>query len=242
MASQLLCSASCYERIATSDANADLKQPLIAVQDLESSQSSFSSQEEQNADFARQRVRSLILGKSFCFGAFASLLLHAITFSVFWVMCKKLGKNPHPDESTPLSLWTIYLPLTIYIAFHMLVWVGFAMALSRKGSTYMLKKFDKEDASAPKSESVWTPRLLFLNRVALLIGISSGFHGAWVIFDIALGVPMPFAQLLVSLAMDVGLCCLMIKIYDWGHRELLLCTSDDEPEEDQEEGNSFFVV
>ena len=238
MASQLLCNASCYERVATSNANADLKQPLVVVQDLESSQSSSSPEEEQNADIARQRVSNLIFAKSFCFGAFASLFLHAVTFSAFWVMCKKKwGKNPQPDESAPLPKWTLYLPLCMNIAFYALVWLGLLMMLTRKGSTYMRKKFDY-DAHAPKSESVRTRRfLVILNGISFLIGVSSGSHGTWIILYLALGMPNPL--LLGSLLVDVGLCCFMIKkCFDWCHEP---STADDEPEEDQHEEDLFFI-
>ena len=50
--------------MATSNANADLKQPLVVVQDLESSQSSSSSQEEQDTDISKRRVSILILLKA----------------------------------------------------------------------------------------------------------------------------------------------------------------------------------
>ena len=256
MASPLLCNASCYgERIATSNAtNADfLKQPLIVIQDLESSQSSFSSSSsqegKQNADIARQqRVRILILVKSFCFGTFASLLLHAVlTISAFWVMYNnnKWRKNTtQPDESAAplLSIWNLYFLLTILIAFHTLVWVGFVMTQTRKGSTYMLKKFDNDDAHhAPKSaeSSVWTPLFLVVNGAIFLIGISSGLRVALTILNIALGmsIPLPLGPLLVS-------CCLMglIKCYDRDDDDDELWTADDdEPEEDQEEDSSFVV-
>ena len=253
MASRLLCNASCYgERIATSNAtNADfLKQPLIVIQDLESSQSSLSSQEgKQNADIARQqRVRILILVKSFCFGTFASLLLQAVTISVFWVIMynnNKWRKNTtQPDESAAplLSIWNLYFLLTILIAFYTLVWVGFVMTQTRKGSTYMLKKFDNDDAHhAPKSaeSSVWTPRFLVVNGAFFLNGINSGLHVALTILNIALGmsIPLPLGPLLVS-------CCLMglIKCYDRDDDDDELWTADDdEPEEDQEEDSSFVV-
>ena len=235
MASQLLCNTSCHKRIATSNANANLKQPLVVVQDLESSQSSSSSQIEQNADIDRQRVSILILVKSFCFGAFASLLLQAFTFSALWVLYKKWGKNTQPDESAPLTNWAIYFLLTIDAAFYIFIGVGFVMTLTRKGSLYMRKKFDK-DAHAPKSKSVWTPRFLVVSGVIFLSGISFGSHGAWAIINVALGIsnPPPLFPLLVQ----VGSCCLMIKCYDWNDDDELW-TADDEPEEDQEEDSSF---
>ena len=142
MTSQLLCNASCFDRIATSNANADLKQPLVFVQDLESSQSSSSSQEEQQkTDIARQRVSILILVKSFCFGAFVSLLLQAVCVAAFLVLTKKWGKNAQPDESAPpLSCsWTLCLLLDADIACHVLIWVGFVVTITRKGSMCMRK-------------------------------------------------------------------------------------------------------
>jgi hypothetical protein len=241
MTSQLLCNASCFERIDRSNANAsDLKQPLVVIQDLESSSSS--SQEEQKTDIPRQRVSILILVRSFCFGAFPGLLLHAVTFSAFLVMVKKWGKHPlQPDESAPLSNWNLYLLFHIDIAFYALIWVGYFAILTREGSAYMRKKFD-DDADALDSDSVWTPRFLVLSGIGFLLGVVAGSYGTWAIVDIALGMTVPLAPL-SALLMDVvarhlvvGLCCLMIKCTDRGRER---STADGEPEEDQED--SFFV-
>ena len=227
MTSQL-CNASCFERIATSNANPDLKQPLVVGQHLEPSSP---SQEEQNTDIARQRASILILIKSFCFGAFVSLLLQAVTFSAFWVFTIHWGKNP---QSAPfLRFWTIYPLMHLDVAFYAIVWVACAMTLTRKGSMYMRKKFDN-DADAPNSESVWTPQFLFLNGNCFLLGVIAGSYVAWDFVLIALGVPVPLALVFSSLLLDVGICCLMIKSFDW-HQELWTV----EEEDDQED--SFFV-
>ena len=93
MTSQQLCNASCFEKIARSNASAeDLKQPLlVVVEDLESSPSS--QEQEQNTDDARQRVSTLILTKIFWIGAFAGLLLQLVTRSAFLVLFLRSGKN-----------------------------------------------------------------------------------------------------------------------------------------------------
>ena len=145
------------------------------------------------------------------------------------------GKNPQPDESAQLSYWTLYLRTDI--AFYALGFLGFAMTLTRKRSTHTRKKFDDDADHAPNSESVWTPRFLFVSGIDFLIGAVAGSHGAWAIVDIALGVPVPLAPLLCSLLVQVVPCCLMIKCVDWGHGP---SSADDEPEEDQEE-DSFFI-
>ena len=213
MASQLLCDASCYERIARSDANVDLKQPLVVVQDLESPQSSqSSSHEEQNADIARQRVSTRVLTKLFCYGNFVGLVLQAIAFSASWVMYKKCGNNTQPDESAPLSNWTLYLLIHADIAFYTLLWLGFVMMATRKGSTYMRKKFDN-DTDAPNSESVWTGRFLVISVMDFHFGFTTGFYAIWAIFDIALGRPVSLVWMLCALLMDVGLCCFMLKCF-----------------------------
>ena len=166
MTSQL-CNASCFERIATSNANPDLKQPLVVGQHLEPSSP---SQEEQNTDIARQRASILILIKSFCFGAFVSLLLQAVTFSAFWVFTIYWGKNP--QSASFLPYWTIYLLMHMGIALCSILWGGCAMSLTQKGSMYMRKKFDN-DADAPNSESVWTPRFLLLSGNFVLLGVTA---------------------------------------------------------------------
>jgi hypothetical protein len=174
--------------------------------------------------------------KSFCIGAFVGLLLQAVTFAAFLVFTKKWGKNTQPNESAPLSYWTFYLLIHADIAFCALVCVGFVVTLTRKGSTYMRKKFDN-DAHAPNGESVWTPRFLLVSGIYFLIGAVAESYCAWAIVDIALGMPVPLAPMLCSLLVHVGLCCLMIKSFDWAREP---STADDELEEDQQ-GDSFFI-
>ena len=246
MTSQL-CNASSFESIAVSNASAeDFKQPLlVVVEDLESSPS-FQEQEqeqEQNTDDSKQRVSTLILTKSLWIGAFAGLLLQLVTFSAFLVLFYsggnnvvstfRWGKYPQPNESTTLSYWTLYMLLHMDIPFYAVIWVGFVTALTRKGSLYLRKKFDN-DADAPNSESVWTGRFLILNGVGFLLGLTTGSYTVWIIVDIKLGTPVPLVSLLSALLMEVGLCCLIIKSFDWGHKP-----EDDETEEDQEDPSYF---
>jgi hypothetical protein len=226
MTSQLY-TASCFESIPSSTANASLKQPLVEVQDLESS----SSQVEQKTDNERRRLSSLVLVKSLCFGSVVGVLLQAVTLSAFLVITKKWGRNPQPEESAAtMSYWTLYCLLVhMDIAVYCIIWGGFLMTLTRKGSMYMRKKFDN-DADAPNTESVWTPRFLFLSGIGVLLGVIAGSYTAWVIIDIELGFPVSLTPLFSTFLLDVGLCYLMVKGFDYAH---------DEPEEEDED--SFLV-
>ena len=159
--------ASYFERIARTNANADLKQPLVVGQDLEPSSS---SQEEHDIEIARRRASLRILIKSFCFGAFVGLLLQAVTVSAFLVFNSQWGKNP--QSASFLPYWTIYLLMHMGIALCSILWGGCAMSLTQKGSMYMRKKFDN-DADAPNSESVWTPRFLLLSGNFVLLGVTA---------------------------------------------------------------------
>ena len=232
MTSQL-CSAFCFE----SNADADLKQPMDVGQHLEPSSP---SQEEKNTAIARRRASLLILIKSFCVGAFVCLLLQAVTFSAFWVFNHvHWGKNLRSTPFLP-SYWTIYWLMNMECAVSTILWVISFMTLTRKGSLYMRKKFDN-DADAPNSESVWTPRSLFLSGNGFLLGFIAGSYVAWIVVeDIVLGRPFPAVALVFSsLLVNVGFCCFTIKCVDWHHQEL--CTAEgDEPEEDQED-SSFLV-
>jgi hypothetical protein len=235
MTSQLH-NASCFQSISsgTSNANVDLKQPLIVVQDLESVSSSY-SQEEQKTDVARRGLSNLIFMKSLCFGTFVGLLLQVIGFSAFWVFTIRWGKNPKPDESAPLSHWTaLFLISHTSIALSVLVWGGFVMTLTRKASMQMRKKFDN-DADAPNSEFIWTPRFFFRSTIGFHLGLVVASFG-WAIVDIELGIPASLASLLSPLLPDVGLCCLMIKFFecfDWVDDPFT--AADDDPEIDQED-------
>jgi hypothetical protein len=223
--------ASCFENIS-STADADLKQPLVEVQDLESSSSSSYSREEVSTDNARRRLSNHVLVKSLCLGSFVGFLLQAVKFSAYLVITKKWGKNgPLEESGATLSYWTVYLIMHIDIVFYPIIWGGFVTALlTRKGSMYLRKKFDN-DADAPNTESVWTERFLFLSGVGFLFGVIVGSYTAWAIVDIELGMPVPLSPLISILFMDGFLCCLMIKCFDWGHQA---------PEEEDDE-DSFFV-
>ena len=182
-----------------------------------------------------------VLAKSFCFGAFVALLLQAVSFSAVWVMHKKWGKNARPDESAALFNWTLYLLIHADSFFCALIGVGCViMMMTRKGYSalmyYMCKKFDN-DADAPTSESVWTPRFLFVNVIGFRFGYISGSYYTWVIVEIALGMPAPIVPLLCSLLVDVGFCCLMLKCFDWAHEEP--STADDDDDDKLEEDSSL---
>jgi hypothetical protein len=236
----LLYSASCFESISSSsDSNADLKQPLVEVQDLESS-SRPSSQDEQktekNAD-PRLRRSNLVLVKSLCFGSFVGLLLQAVTLSAFLVINKKWGENPEESLAT-LSYRTLYLVATLNTVVYSIIWTGFMVSLTRKGSMYMRNFFDNEDADAPNTESVcWTPRFLLLSGIGFLLGLLVGSHAAWAVVNFKMGMPLPLTPLLFSLLMDMGCCYLVIKCFDWAH-EITGYYYYYEPEEDED---SFFV-
>jgi hypothetical protein len=117
----------------SSTSNASLKQPLVEVQDLESSSSSSSQGVvEQKTDNERRGLSSLILVKSLCFGSFVGLLLQAVTFSAFLVTTKRWGRNPQPEESAALSYWTLYLLIHMDIAVYCIMWGGFLMTLTRQ--------------------------------------------------------------------------------------------------------------
>jgi hypothetical protein len=207
MTSQLPCNAS----------GAELKQPLVVVQDLESSSSS-SSQEEQNNDNARRGASNLILVKNLCFGLFVSLLVQAVTHCACLVLTKHQGKNPKPDESAcSLSPWGLQLIIHMNFAFFALVWGIVAMLATRKGSMYLRKKFDN-DADAPNSESISTPRFLFHSVTGFLFGVNVGSDVGWAIAEVELGMPFPLAPLLSAVLLDAGLCCLMMKCFDWSHQ------------------------
>ena len=135
-----------------------------------------------------------------------------------------------------MSNWTLYLLIHADIAFYTLIWVGFVMMATRKGSTYTRKKFDN-DTDAPNSESVWTGRFLVISVMDFRFGFTTGCYAAWAIFDIALGMPVSLVPLLCSLLVDVGFCCLMLKCFDWAHEEP--STADDDDDDKLEEDSSL---
>ena len=236
MASQVY-AASCFKSISRA-ASADLKQPLIVVQDLESSSSS-SSREEQNTDKnTRRRLGILVLLKSLCIGAFVGLLIQTITFySAFLVVTIKRAKTP--------AYWIMSVLVFLDIAILSLFSLGgYCMAVTRNEAMHMRKKFDNEADGAPKTESVWTERFLLLSETAFLQGLFIGSFTAWVMVYLMLGLPVPFVSLLFTFLVHVGLCCLTAKYFDWVHALTAVYEEEEEeeePEDDGEEQDWFFV-
>jgi hypothetical protein len=66
---------------------------------------------------------------------------------------------------------------------------------------------------------------LLLSGIGFLVGLITGSYAVWAVTDIELGRPVPLASMLHTLLMKVGLCCLMVKCFDWDHES---CTADDE--------------
>ena len=101
----------------------------------------------------------------------------------------------------------------------------------------MHKKFDDNDDTQhvptnSESSSIWTARFLLISVMDFRFGFTSGSYGAWAIFDIALGRPVSLVWMLCALPMDVvGLCCFMLKCFDWGHKPST-AADDDELEEE----------
>ena len=114
------------------------------------------------------------------------------------------------------------------------------MAVTRNKAMHMRKKFDNEADGAPKTESVWTERFLLLSETAFLQGLFIGSFTAWVMVYLMLGLPVPFVSLLFILLVHIGLCCLTAKYFDWVHA-LTAVYEEEEPEDDGEEQDSFFV-
>ena len=99
--------------------------------------------------------------------------------------------------------------------------------------------FDNDTDGSPNVESVWAQRFLLLSGAAFPRGLLIGSSAAWVVVGVRLSLPVPLVSLLFTSLTRAGLCCLLIKCFDWaevswaGHE--LTFAREEEPEDDDKE-------
>jgi hypothetical protein len=194
--------------------NSMLKQPLIM------SHESLEQDEEQTKLQEKERQSRSIICKSFLLGSSIGFALQVMSFAACYALFKMFGKDAKPTPGSLLSSFSYcllvlisHLDLAIYTA----IWLMFFMyTITKSGSLYMRKKFDK-DAANPNSGSIWTTRMLFIVGVYFLVGLLVGSFFPWVIVDLSMGMVISLNPLFRFMMIEFVIFIVMVKCFDLSH-------------------------
>jgi len=113
-------------------------------------------------------------------------------------------------------IYTLLSVLTqVDLIVYVLIWVGFTCTMTRNGMKCIRSQF----FSAAKQQSRSTTaqhRYVFVLGVSFLVGIVIGAFGAWAAIDMYLDFPIPLQPILVTVAVDLALCYMMVMCFDMG--------------------------
>lgn len=126
-------------------------------------------------------------------------------------------------------LYTVLSVLTqVDLVVYVLIWVAFTCTMTRNGMACIRSQFFSSSLSSSSSSSslgkkssgtVVHRRYVFVLGVCFLVGIVLGAFAAWSAVDIYLGFPIPFEPIVLTVAIDLALCYLMIWCFDMGGRK-----------------------
>lgn len=124
-------------------------------------------------------------------------------------------------------MYTVLSVLTqVDLIVYVLIWVGFTCTMTHSGMACIRSQFGRKNQQ----------RYVFVLGVWFLVGIVIGAFGAWSAVDVYLGFPIPFEPILITVAVDLALCYLMVWCFDLGGRSKAIdeCQSEYEYVSDSE--------
>jgi hypothetical protein len=238
-----LYTASCFEDNdhTTEDSTAGensmfLKQPLImSHESLE--------QDEEQTKLQKERQSRSIICKSFLLGSSIGFALQVMSFAACYALFKMFGgkdAKPTPGSLPPSSFSYCMLVLIsqLDLAIYLAIWLAFMATITKSGSLYMRKKFDK-DAANPNSGSIWTTRMLFIVGVYFLVGSIFGSFSLWMIVDLRMGMVIPLMPFFSTMMIDFVAFIFMVKCFDLSHPSTT--TSGYSVEQELEDDYSCFI-
>ena len=232
-----LYTASCFEdndQHHTEDSTGEimLKQPLIM--------SNASLEDKEQTERSKVRQTASILCKSLLLGISIGFALQLIPFAAWHALSKMFGNDPKPTPGSLLSSFyycMLVLIRRLDLAMFVVIMLTFMNTMTKSGSLYMRKKFDREDAANAHSGSIWTPRMLIIVGIYFLFGVTVGMSvSLWVIVSLHKEVAIPLMPILYPLMIDFVFLFLVSVGFDWSHSGY---TTE---QEELEDNDSSFVV
>jgi hypothetical protein len=237
-----LYTASCFEdNDHTEDITGDnMKQPLIIM-------SNESLRDEEQTTVSKERPsRSILCIQSFLFGSFIAFAVQGIAFAACDLV-KMFGKEPPKPPAPPGSLLLGSFPYYYFVRASQLeavifvivvaVWMTSIYTITKSGSLYIRKKFDKKDAPAsnhPRSGSSisWTKRILFFAGLYFAVGSLVGSTSLWMLmFFLRSGMVLPWPPVFSTVMIGWVFFLITLECFEWRSRSWHQ-TTEDEPDDD----------
>jgi hypothetical protein len=172
------------------------------------------------------------------------------------------GQVPDDESSTASSSssvmftmdWFLFGLLSVLtqidLIIYILIWIAFTCTMTRGGMEFLRFQVaagagaggrhpPQKGGSGPAHQL--KRRFVFVLGVYFLVGIVLGAFAAWTVIDVYLGFPIPFLPIVVTVAIDLVLCYLMVCCYDLGRKNRFSSRDDgdaqamDVEEDDDEE-------
>lgn len=188
---------------------------------------------------SRKRQIRGILCKSFSFGSFIGFAFQAMSFAACHTLLKLFGKDPKPTPGSFLSsfpYFTLVLLSQLDLALYVAIWLTYAYSITKSGSLYIRKKFDK-DAADPSSGSIWTASMLFIAEICFLFGATIGCLSLLMIMALCTGMVETILVPFITMMIDLVLIFIAAKWFaPW------ICSGCSTTEEQELEDDSCFIV
>jgi hypothetical protein len=209
-----LYTASCFEDNDHTEDSTDenmMKQPLIL--------SNKSLEDEEQTKLQNERQSRTVICKSFLLGSFIGFVLQVMTCAACYTLFKMFVSDPKPS-TTPLlgtfSYCTLVLINQLDIAIYVAIWLTFMCTITKAGSLYMRKKFDK-DVANPDAGSIWTTQTLYIVGVYFVFGFIAGSFCLWITVTLCTEMMIPLKPLFTLMMIDFVAFLFVVKCFDWSH-------------------------
>jgi hypothetical protein len=179
--------------------------------------SNESLEDEEQTKLSKERQSIIIICKSLLLGSSIGFAVKVISFAACYAI-NMFGENSKPPSTvgshmTSFSYGILVLISLLDFAIHVAIWLAFMYTITKSGSLYMRKKFDK-DAANPNSGSIWTTRMLFVAEICFHFGYIVGLS-LWIIVDsLRINTVIQLIPLLTSILIDFFVFLAMVKCFD----------------------------
>jgi hypothetical protein len=192
-------------------------------------------------------------------GLLLGFSVQMITMFAYACMITKWGAESVDSSSSIFqgkgNIFAVFKILSqIDMVLYAAIWATFALTMTKWGFSLLQRKFDKQKESnsnkkdndssttttttEPETVHRLNRRVVFYAGVNFLVGIIFGSFVAWTTIDIKLGLPVPFLSIVGTVLVDLFLCFLSVRCYDWGE-DLLEELEDEDGDDDDEEECSY---
>jgi hypothetical protein len=210
--SRLNTAVSCFE---ANDPTKDLITGENMTQPLNMTNAE-SLEDEEHTKLSKERQSIIIICKSLLLGSSSGFAVKVISFAAYHAI-KMFGEDSKPStvgsHMSSFSYWALVLISLLDFAIHVATWLAFMYTITKSGSLYVRKKFDK-DAANPNSGSIWTTRMLLVAEICFHFGYIVGVSLWIMIVDLRKNTAIQLMPLLTSMMIDFFVFLAIVKCFD----------------------------